>query len=72
MPLTLHSPGLIIGNIRPTRPIMNAKGERSMSSFLFTSESVTEGHPDKLCDQVSDAILDAMLVDRCRDNFRSV
>ena len=31
-------------------------------SFLFTSESVTEGHPDKLCDQVSDAILDAILV----------
>ena len=30
-------------------------------SLLLTSESVTEGHPDKLCDQVSDAILDAML-----------
>ncbi len=30
---------------------------------LFTSESVTEGHPDKLCDQISDAILDAILVD---------
>jgi len=30
-------------------------------SFIFTSESVTEGHPDKLCDQVSDAILDACL-----------
>src|SRR5256886_11614965 len=29
--------------------------------LLFTSESVTEGHPDKLCDQVSDAILDAIL-----------
>src|SRR5690242_4180658 len=29
--------------------------------FYFTSESVTEGHPDKLCDQISDAILDAML-----------
>ena len=29
--------------------------------ILFTSESVTEGHPDKLCDQVSDAILDAIL-----------
>ncbi|HET7080176.1 MAG TPA: methionine adenosyltransferase [Chloroflexia bacterium] len=29
--------------------------------FFFTSESVTEGHPDKLCDQISDAILDAML-----------
>ena len=32
-----------------------------MERFLFTSESVTEGHPDKICDAVSDAILDAML-----------
>ncbi|MBQ2581522.1 MAG: hypothetical protein II574_07835, partial [Ruminococcus sp.] len=32
-----------------------------MSKHLFTSESVTQGHPDKICDQVSDAILDAML-----------
>ncbi len=32
-----------------------------MSKFLFTSESVTEGHPDKICDKISDAILDAML-----------
>lgn len=31
------------------------------SSFLFTSESVNEGHPDKLCDQISDAVLDACL-----------
>lgn len=31
------------------------------NSYLFTSESVTEGHPDKLCDQVSDAVLDAYL-----------
>ena len=31
------------------------------SRYLFTSESVTEGHPDKLCDQVSDAVLDACL-----------
>ena len=30
-------------------------------SFQFTSESVTEGHPDKLCDQVSDAVLDSKL-----------
>ena len=30
-------------------------------SFLFTSESVTEGHPDKICDQISDGVLDAML-----------
>ena len=32
-----------------------------MEKRLFTSESVTEGHPDKICDQVSDAILDALL-----------
>ncbi|MCM8794610.1 MAG: methionine adenosyltransferase [Candidatus Omnitrophica bacterium] len=37
---------------------MNAK-----QRYLFTSESVTEGHPDKLCDQISDAILDAILKD---------
>ena len=33
------------------------------SSYLQTAESVTEGHPDKLCDQVSDAVLDAILKD---------
>jgi len=33
----------------------------SATSFLFTSECVTEGHPDKICDQVSDAVLDACL-----------
>ena len=33
----------------------------SENSYLFTSESVTEGHPDKICDQISDAILDAIL-----------
>lgn len=32
-----------------------------MKNYLFTSESVTEGHPDKMCDQISDAILDALL-----------
>ena len=32
-----------------------------MAKYLFTSESVTEGHPDKICDQVSDAVLDALL-----------
>ena len=34
-----------------------------MSKILFTSESVTEGHPDKICDKISDAILDAMLAE---------
>ncbi len=33
-----------------------------MEKLLFTSESVTEGHPDKMCDQISDAVLDALLV----------
>ena len=32
-----------------------------MNEYLFTSESVSEGHPDKLADQVSDSILDAIL-----------
>ena len=32
-----------------------------MAKRLFTSESVTEGHPDKICDQISDAVLDAIL-----------
>jgi S-adenosylmethionine synthetase len=32
-----------------------------MSNYLFTSESVSEGHPDKVADQISDAVLDAIL-----------
>ncbi len=38
-----------------------ATQERPKGSYVFTSESVTEGHPDKMCDQISDAILDAIL-----------
>lgn len=34
----------------------------ALKNFLFTSESVTEGHPDKVCDQISDAILDQFLL----------
>jgi S-adenosylmethionine synthetase len=37
------------------------KRGKFMAHYLFTSESVTEGHPDKVCDQISDAVLDAML-----------
>ena len=33
-----------------------------MNEYVFTSESVTEGHPDKICDQISDAVLDALLI----------
>ena len=32
-----------------------------MKDYIFTSESVSEGHPDKVCDQVSDAVLDSWL-----------
>ena len=42
---------------RPTPPMSIVDAEH----YLFTSESVTEGHPDKMCDQVSDAILDAII-----------
>ena len=34
---------------------------RRLGNFLFTSESVTEGHPDKMADQISDAILDCLI-----------
>ena len=34
---------------------------KKMSDFLFTSESVSEGHPDKIADAISDAVLDAVL-----------
>ena len=37
--------------------------EFSDNEFLFTSESVTEGHPDKIADQISDGVLDAVLAD---------
>src|SRR5437763_3753750 len=39
------------------------RGEASMTKWTFTSESVTEGHPDKMADQVSDSILDAILAE---------
>ncbi len=40
---------------------IGTKEELKMEKRLFTSESVTEGHPDKMCDQISDAILDALM-----------
>ena len=39
---------------------------RMSESYYFTSESVTEGHPDKICDQISDAVLDAILAKEAR------
>ena len=54
------------GNLRPCRARRfchdkAAQKRGKMEKFLFTSESVTEGHPDKMCDQISDAILDELL-----------
>ena len=49
----------IVITIIPCRLIRQNGG--NMEKLLFTSESVTEGHPDKICDQISDAVLDAML-----------
>ncbi len=43
------------------RPSLDSKQARAMNEFLFTSESVSEGHPDKVADQISDAVLDAIL-----------
>ena len=42
---------------------MMSGSSNGFESTFFTSESVTEGHPDKLCDQISDAVLDAVLTD---------
>src|SRR5690242_3611105 len=55
--------------VRRVRRVMARGMERMSSSFMtdpkafFTSESVTEGHPDKLCDQLSDGVLDALLAE---------
>ncbi len=48
---------------RGKRVVNNGANRTTMSNnnFLFTSESVTEGHPDKVCDQIADAILDAII-----------
>ena len=50
------------GGPRPCAAIPDrACDERALNEFLFTSESVTEGHPDKIADQISDGVLDAVL-----------
>ncbi|MCP4716183.1 MAG: methionine adenosyltransferase, partial [Deltaproteobacteria bacterium] len=40
----------------------------SMTNYLFTSESITEGHPDKIADRISDSVLDAIMAqdNKCR------
>ena len=42
-----------------------------MSKYLFTSESVTEGHPDKVCDRISDAVLDEVMAHTLKDSGKT-
>src|SRR5215213_6257469 len=44
-----------------TRPLVANLTFMTSPHYFFTSESVSEGHPDKMCDQISDAVLDAIL-----------
>ena len=56
--------GLFVAPHRRRRPAGRAASEEVVvpeREYLFTSESVTEGHPDKMCDQISDAVLDAII-----------
>ena len=53
---------VLAGKFLRDHGVANEDGETTqMARRLFTSESVTEGHPDKVCDQISDSILDAIM-----------
>jgi S-adenosylmethionine synthetase len=56
-----ENPGEAVQVLVSLRPSHSADETPAMSDFLFTSESVSEGHPDKVADQISDAVLDAIL-----------
>lgn len=49
--------------VSPSAFFICQKEDKNMANYFFTSESVTGGHPDKICDQISDAILDAILAE---------
>ncbi len=55
------SPSESEGNDRPEKGKVSRFGGIFMTQTSFTSESVAAGHPDKICDQISDAIVDAAL-----------
>lgn len=58
LPLRVY---LLLFNSASPVPYRHERNGEYMQKRLFTSESVTEGHPDKICDQISDAVLDALL-----------
>jgi S-adenosylmethionine synthetase len=49
--------------VSPSAFFICQKEDKNMANYFFTSESVTGGHPDKICDQISDAVLDAILAE---------
>ena len=61
-PASLTASGQRTRNVR--RPLADPGPLMPATDYLFTSESVTEGHPDKMADQISDAVLDAVLARR--------
>ena len=61
-PLSFTHPAQPIGRLWPScHPSLTGKSMRDKGEFLFTSESVSEGHPDKVADRLSDTVLDAFL-----------
>ena len=50
-----------VKRLKMAKKVVSKKSKSNADSYLFTSESVTMGHPDKVCDNISDAILDSML-----------
>ena len=73
--LLLIAGGIVLGRRRPLEaphiktslyPTLKDRRPLMRSSFLFTSESVSEGHPDKVADQISDAIVDYFIGQRPR------
>jgi S-adenosylmethionine synthetase len=59
----MNSAKISIPELQPTHKKEENRKTMGMTDFLFTSESVTEGHPDKVADQISDAVLDAIIAE---------
>src|SRR6202171_5548839 len=53
--------GVVRSGTAPCKSIRRISLSEALRNFLFTSESVTEGHPDKIADQISDAVLDEVM-----------
>ena len=60
------------GPLRPARESSDNRGglKVALKDYIFTSESVSEGHPDKVCDRISDEVVDAFYRERDRKSTR--